>query len=120
MIYKTKEELYNATTSMLSNAANDEKCYNMEHRTSFRVPSDVIGVILEELKETQEALEETQQSIWRMFEEVRLNSDKQTTLKSIYEISIKAGNTMYEAMQIRAVALKALEQLGRDWDGNEG
>ena len=119
MVHKSKLEHDAYIKAMLSNAANDEKCYNMENRTRFRVPSDVVGVILEELIETQEALEETKQSILKMFEEVRLNSDKVTTLNAISDIVIKSGNTMHEAMQIKAVALKALEQLGDDWNGDE-
>ncbi len=107
----TKEEHDAYINMMIKNLAYDEAAYNIDHKLSFREPSDVVGVIFEELEETEEALKQLNASIRDFFENIRYNSDQEVILARLATISLNAEFVVGEAVQVKAVAIKALKQL---------
>ncbi|PHV69556.1 hypothetical protein CS063_15025 [Sporanaerobium hydrogeniformans] len=111
MLQGSKEEHDLYISQMIKKIAQDEANYCIKNRLSFREPSDVVGVIFEELEETEDALKQLNASIRDFFENIKYNADYDTIIQKIRAISLSAEFTIHEAMQVKAVALKAIEQL---------
>lgn len=66
-----KEEHDAHINMMIKNIAHDEAAYNIDNRLSFREPSDVVGVLWEEVEETEEALKQLNDSVKDFWENIR-------------------------------------------------
>ena len=97
---------------MIDNLAHDEAAYNIDNRLSFREPSDVYCPILEELEEVEEALKTLNKEVRKFFEFIRYNESQENILKQLKVISLEGSSAIHEALQVKAVALKAIKQLG--------
>ena len=109
-----KEEHDAHINMMIKNIAHDEAAYNIDNRLSFREPSDVVGVLWEELEETEEALKQLNASVKDFWENIRYNSSLDVILSRLSAISLNAEFVIGEAVQVKAVAIKALEQLNKN------
>lgn len=109
MISKEAHDTY--IEMMIKNLAYDEAAFNITNRLSFREPSDVVGVVWEELDETKEALEQLDKAVKDFYECIRYNEERKVLLSKLNLISLQAEFLVHESLQVKAVALKALKQI---------
>ena len=107
----TKEQHDLHIKLIIDNLAHDEAAYNIDNRLSFREASDVYCPLLEELEEAEEALNSLNKEVRKFFEFIKYNESQEAILRQLQIISIKGDNVIHEALQVKAVALKAIEQL---------
>ena len=110
----TKEQHDLHIKLMIDNLAHDEAAYNIDNRLSFREASDVYCPLLEELEEAEDALKSLNREVRKFFEFIKYNESQETILKQLQIISLEGANAVHEALQVKAVALKAIEQLGKE------
>lgn len=112
MIHNSKEEHDLYMNQMISNLAYDEAAFNIDTKLSFRAPSDVYGVLLEELDESIEALESVKKNIADLWKMIKADWNGEEIISQFNKIAFESKLTAGEVIQVYAVALKAIEQLG--------
>lgn len=111
MINGTKEKHDIYIKTMLTNVANDEKCYIIEKRSAFVDNIHACGTAYEEFQNCKEALNAVEDTLKTVWEYNRRKIPQSEILKQYRMLSTRAYLLMLEAMHINAVALKAEEQL---------
>ena len=112
MIHESKVEHDLYITQMISNIAHDEASYNIDTRQAFADNHHAYAILLEELDEAVEAMEVLKgnvDTLWRM---VKADFKQEEVNKELKHISLICQSTIAEVVQVYAVALKALHQLG--------
>lgn len=110
----TKEQHDLHIKLMIDNLAHDEATYNIDNRLSFREASDVYCPLLEELEEVEEVLKCLNKEVRKFFEFIKYNESQENILKQLKIISLEGSSAIHEALQVKAIALKAIEQLGKE------
>lgn len=116
MLNGTKEEHDLYVKSMLENVAHDEKVFIMNSRNAFADNAHAIAIAYEELQECEEAIEALKNTLKDLWSYNRKNMPQEEMLKQYRLLSTRAYFLMLEATQVKAVALKAVEQL-KDYRG---
>ena len=116
MLFKSKEEhdLYTAQT--ISNLANEEKVFAIDKYPQFHSTHEAYAVMLEELEETIEALEIVKNNIEVLWKMTRRNYPNEQVKQQLEKIAFECKQLSSESIQVYAVALKAIEQLGGKHD----
>ena len=112
MLYKSKKEHDLYIVQMLKNTTCDEIAFNIDNKPEIPNWETAYTLLLEELTETEEALEITQHHLKEFFILIRMNQTNKEMIKHMDLIAYTALDIMQEAMQVRAVALKAIKQVG--------
>ena len=112
MIHNSKEEHDLYMNQMISNLAHDEAAFNIDTELSFRASSDVCGVLLKELDESIEALESVKKNIDDLWKMIKADWNEEEIISQFNKIAFESKLTAGEVIQVYAVALKAIEQLG--------
>lgn len=110
----TKEQHDLHIKLMIDNLAHDEAAYNIDNRLSFRDASDAYCPLLEELEEAEDALKSLNREVRKFFEFIKYNESQENILKQLNIISLESANVIHEAVQVKAVSIKAIEQLGKE------
>lgn len=112
MIHGTKEEhdLYTAQT--ITNLANDEKAFAIDKYPPFHSNHEAYAVMLKELEETAEQLGEVHRQIKALWQMTKGNFPQDLVKQQLEKIAFECKQLTGESIQIYAVALKAIEQLG--------
>nr|WP_302596433.1 hypothetical protein [uncultured Cellulosilyticum sp.] len=111
MLNGTKEEHDLYVKSMLENVAHDEKVFIMNNRNAFADNAHACAIAFEELQECEEALKALKSTLEDLWNYNRKNMPQEEMLKLYALLSTRAYFLMLEATQVKAVALKAIEQL---------
>lgn len=114
MIYKTKEEHDEHILLMLKNTTCDEVAFNIDTKPSIPNYETAYTLLLEELTETEEALNMAKHNLQEFFTLIRMNSADEEIRKQVNLISFIALEVMQEAMHTRAVAIKTIMQLEKE------
>ena len=112
---KLKHDLYIA--QMISNIAHDEASFNIDTRQAFVDNHHAYATLLEELDETIEAMEILKENVQMLWLKVRKDAEQEEINETLKRITKTSQATIAEVVQVYAVALKALEQLGGRNDG---
>lgn len=112
MIHNTKEEHDLYVSQMITNLAHDEKSFNIDTRTAFADNHHAYAVLLEELDESIEALEILKSNIEALWKLIKSDFGQEEINKELKRIGFNCKLVAQEVIQVYAVALKALEQLG--------
>lgn len=117
MIHKSKlkHDLYIA--QMISNIAHDEASFNTDTRQAFTDNHHAYAILLEELDEAVEAMEILKENVQNLWLKVRKDAEQEKINETLKRIATTSQATIAEVVQVYAVALKALEQLGGRNDG---
>ena len=107
---KVEHDLY--INQMISNVAHDEAAFNIDTRTSFADNHHAYAILLEELEESIEALEILKGNVAILWKMVKGDFKQEEINKQLERIGLNCKVTTGEVIQVYAVALKALEQLG--------
>jgi hypothetical protein len=115
-----KEDHDGFIDELLKTASSHEVLHNLTEKPSIESYEAAFTLLLEELEETEEALAMTKQYVWNFFQLIRMNADAVEMNKHMELIAFSALETMHEALQIRAVALKTISQIKKEpTDGNQ-
>lgn len=112
MLYKSKEEQDLHVAQTISNLAHDEKTFNIDNRTTFADNHHAYSILLEELDESTEALEILKGNVDTLWKMVKGDFRQEEINKQLERIGLDCKLAAHEVIQVYAVALKALEQLG--------
>ena len=112
MIHNSKEEHDLYTNQMLSNLANDEKAFAIDKYPPFHSNHEAYAILLEELDESIESLESVKKNIADLWKMIRADWSNEEVISQFNKIAFEAKLTAGEVIQVYAVALKAIEQLG--------
>ena len=112
MIHNSKEEHDLYIPQMISNLAHDEAAFNLDTRTPFADNHHAYAILLEELDESVEALEMLKNNIEGLWKLIKRDYDQKEIIKQLQRIETDCKFTIQEVVQVYAVALKAIEQLG--------
>lgn len=116
MIHNSKEEHDLYVSQMISNLAHDEAAFNLDARNPFADNHHAYAILLEELDESIEALEMLKGNVEGLWKLVKRDYDQKEIIKQLQRIETDCKFTIQEVVQVYAVAIKAIEQLG----GNNG
>lgn len=112
MIHNSKEEHDLYTNQMLSNLAHDEKAFAIDNYPSFHSNHEAYAILFEELEESIESLESVKKNIADLWKMIRADWSKEEIISQFNKVAFESKLTAGEVIQVYAVALKAIEQLG--------
>ena len=112
MIHNSKEEHDLYITQMISNLAHDEAAFNLDTRTPFADNHHAYAILLEELDESIEALEMLKRNVDGLWKLIKRDYNQKEIVKQLERINLDCRFTIQEVIQVYAVALKAIDQLG--------
>lgn len=112
MVFNSKEKHDLYIGQMITNLAHDEATFNIDNRIPFADNHHAYAILLEELDESIEALEMLKNNISVLWKLIKSDYDQKEIVKQLERISLDCRFTMQEVVQVYAVALKAIKQLG--------
>lgn len=96
---------------MVDNLVRDQTVYNIDHKDKINDFMGAYGYTLEEVEETEEALEQLKADLQEMWTYIRNNAEEELIISRMEVIIGSAKNVLLEALDVAAVMQKAVNQL---------
>lgn len=107
----TKEEHDGHISQMIKNLTCDEAAFNIDNKPSFHSNHEVYGVLLEEYEEVEEAMEKLRDDLAKLWNQTRHDAPVEGMIERLRVLMLSGEDVIHEAIQVNAVAQKAVEQL---------
>lgn len=117
MVHSSKEEKDLYITTMITNIANDKKCFNIENKKRFTSHHETSSYLREELEEAEEEVKKLRtdfEMYWFYCKNERKCAHSDFS-KQLELMADRCKNSINELFDTYAVILKAIDQ-GKEWE----
>lgn len=96
---------------MVSNVTCDEAAFNTTYKAPFHSWAEAYSFLLEEVQETEEALQVVNKELKSLWDSIRENKPSEELAARVEVLRTVALQMVHEAIHVTAVAKKATDQL---------